>query len=126
MTEFWWGILALPLIALSVAAAAAALFGAWLLYEKWVGGRLEQLAPIDIASAIGSSKFPLRTATRLGARGRLATMMLLANKAGYFRVSPNLAIAFVTVQGIREPKEIRAVQTAIEKTIDDLTEQDSA
>lgn len=126
MTEFWWGVLALPLIALSVAAAAAALFSAWLLYERWVGGRLEKLAPIDIGSHVGSENFPIRTATRLGGRGRLAAMLLLANKAGYFRVSPNLAITFVTVQGIRSPKEIRAVQTAMEKTIDDLTEQDPA
>ena len=44
MNAFWWGVLALPLAVLALAAVVAAVFGSWLLLEKWSAYRWRKLA----------------------------------------------------------------------------------
>jgi hypothetical protein len=126
MNDFIWGLIALPLLIAGLAGLAYAAFGAWILAEKWAQSRLVKLDAIRVSERIGTSKFPMRTATQLGGRGRMAVLLLLADKAGYFKVGPNLAIALVRTKGSGGNKDVRVVQQAIERTIDKLASDGDA
>jgi len=39
MSDFWWGVFALPLVLLAVAVAVYAVLGSWLVLEKWAEHR---------------------------------------------------------------------------------------
>lgn len=43
MSDFWWGVVALPLIALTAAITVYAVLGAWLVAEHWFERRTGQM-----------------------------------------------------------------------------------
>lgn len=110
MTEFCWGVLALPLIALAVAAAAAAVFGGWLLVEKCFEGRWKKLNPVSLPEAIGDSEMRLWSAGDLGIRGAFASVILAGGKVRGLRLG---SAALFFAWGKNDDKDARMIQKAL-------------
>lgn len=110
MTEFWWGVLALPIIALAVAAAAAAVFGGWLLVEKWFEGRWKKLNAVSLPEAIGDSEMRLWTSGDLGIRGAFASVILSGGQVRGLRLG---SAALFFAWGKNDDKDSRMIQRAL-------------
>ena len=113
MTEFWWGILALPLIALALAAAIAALFGSWLLLEKWSAGRFRKLEPVRMPEALGG-EMQIWTQGDLGLRGGFASVILAGGEVRTLRLG---SAALFLAWGKPDKAESRKIQRALLKAL---------
>ena len=91
MSDFWWGFFALPLTALTIAAAAAAIFGSWLLIENWSKARYRKLEPIEWPEELGG-ELELWTAGDLGHRGTTAATILAGAHVRRIRIGTGVAI----------------------------------
>jgi len=114
MTEFWWGVLALPIIAAAVAVAAGAVFGAWLLVEKWFEGRWKRLKPVSLPEAIGDSEMRLWTSGDLGMRGAFASVILAGGKVRGLRLG---SAALFFAWGKNDGKDSRMIQKALRNAL---------
>lgn len=116
MSEFWWGVLALPLIALTLAAAVAALFGSWLLLEKWAESRWRKLQPVNLPEALGG-ELNLWTAGDLGLRGSFASVILAGGNVRMLRLGP---AAMFFAWGKPDKANSRMIQTALRNALHDV------
>lgn len=116
MSDFWWGVLALPLIALVVAAAAAALFGSWLLLEKWTASRYRKLEPVELPEAFNQER-DFWTAGDLGKRGAVASIVLAGGNVHMLRIGSG-AIFFAG--GKPDKANSRMIQRALQKALLDV------
>jgi hypothetical protein len=98
---YWAGLLTIPLILLALAIAVAAIFGAWIVIEKWAERRLQKLPEVRITRLSGGpgDKFRTRTITDLGGRGRFAALLLTIDKAWFFKIGPNTGLALIHGKG---------------------------
>lgn len=122
MSEFWWGVLALPLIALAVAASAGAVFGAWLLVEKWFEMRWLKLKPVELPEAIGRGEMQLWSAGDLGVRGSFSSVMLSGGKVRGIRIGTG-AIFFAW--GKHDTKKARTIQTALRNALYEVVKEET-
>lgn len=121
MTDFWWGVLALPLIALTLAAAIAAVFGSWLLLEKWARGRYRKLEPIKWPEDIGA-EMNLWTMGDLGQRGTAASTILAGAHVRMLRLGSG-AVFFAW--GKPKVATGRKIQTALRNALLDVTKAET-
>lgn len=117
MSDFWWGVLALPLIALTLAAAIAALFGSWLLLEKWATFRYRKLEPITWPEELGGET-ALWTAGDLGHRGTTAATILAGAHVRRLRLGSGVAIF---AWGKPEVRIGRKIHKALQKALVEVT-----
>lgn len=113
MSEFWWGVLALPLIALAIAAGVAAIFGSWLLLEKWSASRWRKLEPINMPRAIGK-EMGLWTAGEIGLRGAFASVILAGGEVRSLRLG---SAALFLAWGKPDKANSRKIQRALSKAL---------
>ena len=120
MNDYWAGFLTIPAVLLLVALVGAALFGSWLLLEKWATHRLTKLPPVKVTqkSSRPGAKFQLRTATNLGGRGIFAALLLTVDKAWFFQIGPNTGIGIVHGKG-NEQYDLKFMHEAITKAVDE-------
>jgi hypothetical protein len=123
VSEFWWGVLALPVIALAVGAAAAALLGGWLLAEKWYERRFQKLDAVRLPEEIGA-KFSIWTLGNSGARGAIAANILTRPHA--FMFQPIMGgCALILVAGKPDVKLVHLVNRSIDKALLDVCKEDA-
>ena len=121
MSEFWWGVLALPIIALAIAAAVAALFGSWLLLEKWEAGRWRKLEPVKMPEEIGS-EMKLWTQGDIGLRGSFASVVLAGGQVRTLRIG---SAALFLAWGKPEPAASRKINNALKNALLEVAKQDA-
>lgn len=121
MSEFWWGVLALPLIALALSAAVAAVFGSWLLLEKWSASRWRKLEPVKMPEALGG-ELKLWTMGDLGLRGAFASVVLAGAQVRMLRVGS--AAIFIT-WGKSGKAESRKIQAALRTALYDIAKEEA-
>lgn len=110
MNDFWWGVLALPLIALTLSAAVAALFGSWLLLEKWATSRFRKLEPVKLPEVFNQDK-DFWTVGDLGKRGAFASVVLAGGTVHMLRIGSG---AIFLVGGKPEIANSRKIQRALQ------------
>ena len=113
MSAFWWGVLALPLAALTLAAVVAAVFGSWLLLEKWSAYRWRKLEPIKLPEAL-SGELELWTSGDLGSRGSSAATILAGARVRMLRLGSG-AVFFAW--GRPDFANARKIQTALRNAL---------
>lgn len=117
MSEFWWGVLALPIIVTALAAAASAVMGAWTLYEKWAIQRWTRLQEVQVPEKIGAEgRFQTWTAARTGNRGGYLSLLLAGGKGFCFRLTPGTAVLFLSA-GKADTKKARIIREALERML---------
>lgn len=117
MSEFWWGVLALPIIVAAVAGAACLGFGAWLLIEKWFVGRYRKLEPIRFSEAFGDDhKF--WTVASLGLRGGIASLILAGAHARLVKFG---SAAVVIIWGKPDGRATRRINTALTNAMTEVS-----
>lgn len=124
MSDYWIGFLTIPAVLLLVALVAAALFGAWLLFEKWARHRLSNLPPVKVTRNLGG-RMPLRTATELGGRGIFAALLLSVDKAWFFQLGPNTGIGILHGKGNQE-YDTKFMHEAITKAVHEAAKEEDA
>ena len=132
MSEFWWGVLALPIVLVSVAAAAAAVFGAWLLIEKWRKHRyasLSQTATWPVKSRMNDdpTQRPLMWVGKpadLGDRGLAAVHVLLWPKVSFFIPLRGTGIIFMRGGYKVEPQLQKNMARAIRSAMEDINDKE--
>ena len=113
MDNFWFGLLALPVLAIAVAAAAAALFGSWLLYEKWAKGRGLKLQEVQMPTTV-SAKFDVTTLPDFNGRDVFASLVLTSRKVRFLRLTDDTGIILVSNRhGDRIGKNTRMLRQAL-------------
>lgn len=120
MSDYWTGFITIPAVLLLMALVATALFGAWLLFEKWATHRLQKLPPVKVTrkSHRPGAKFQLRSATDLGGRGIFAALLLSVDKVWFFQLGPNTGIGLVHGKGNQE-YDLKFMHEAITKAVDE-------
>jgi len=121
MSEFWWGVLALPIIALAIAAGVAAIFGSWLLLEKWTASRWKKLEPVRLPEAIGG-ELKMWTMGDLGLRGSFASVVLAGGQVRTLRIG-SAAIFFAW--GKPDEAATRKIQTALRNALYEVAKEDA-
>ena len=121
MNEFWQGVLALPLIALIASAAVAALFGSWLLLEKWTAFRYRKLDPIKWPEVL-NGEMELWTAGDLGHRGTTAATILAGAHVRRLRLGSGVVIF---AWGKPEFAVGRKTHKALQKALFDVAKEDA-
>lgn len=119
MSEFWWGVLALPLIALAVAAAVAAVFGSWLLLEQWSAARFRKLEPIKMPEALGG-EMELWTMGDLGLRGAFASVILSGAQVRTLRLG---SAALFLAWGKPDKAATKKIQKALQRTLHEIAKE---
>jgi hypothetical protein len=120
VTEFWWGVLALPLIALALSAAAAAVFGTWLLLEKWSAGRYRKLEPVQMPEAVGG-ELKLWTMGDLGLRGAFASVVLSGGQVRMLRLG---SAALILAWGKPDSQDTKKIQRALQRALQEVAKED--
>jgi hypothetical protein len=124
MSEFWWGVLALPLIAAALGVAAIALFGGWLLLEKWYESRFRKLESISLPEELSGRLSSIWTLGNSGARGAVASNVLTRPHAFMFQpIMGGCALVFVA--GKPDIKLVHTVNRAIDKALLDVAKEDA-
>lgn len=113
MNAFWWGVLALPLAALTLTAVVAAVFGSWLLLEKWSAHRWRKLEPVKLPEVLGG-ELELWTAGDLGPRGSSASTILAGARVRMLRLG---AGAIFFAWGKPDVATARKIQTALRNAL---------
>lgn len=116
MSDFWWGVLALPLGALTLSAAVAALFGSWLLLEKWATSRWRKLEPVKLPEAFAKD-LDFWTVGDLGKRGAFASIVLAGGTVRMLRIGSG---AIFLVGGKPDEANSRMIQRALQKALLDV------
>lgn len=116
MSEFWWGVMALPIILASTAGAAAAVFGAWLTIERWARGRWGKLQPVSFPHHVGG-KLDLWTAGDLGKRGQFAASILAGGTVRGFGIG---TWAILAAGGKPDPTASRMIEKALRAALLDV------
>jgi len=121
MNEFWWGVLALPLIALALSAAVASVFGAWLLLEKWSASRWRKLEAVKMPEALGG-EMKMWTMGDLGLRGSFASVILSGGQVRTLRVG---SAAIFIAWGKPDKADSRKINTALRNALYEVAKQDA-
>lgn len=121
MNDFWWGFFALPLTALVLAAAAAAIFGSWLLVENWSKSRYRKLEPIKWPEELGG-ELKLWTAADLGHRGTAASTILAGAHVRMLRLGSG-AVFFAW--GKPEVPTGRKILRALQKAVSEIAKEEA-
>lgn len=117
MSEFWWGVLSLPIVVAALAVTASAVMGAWLLYEKWATQRWTRLQEVQVPEKIGTEgRFQTWTAARTGNRGGYLSLLLAGGRGYCFRLTPGTAVLFLSA-GKTDTKRARIIRAALERTL---------
>lgn len=124
MSEFWWGVLALPLIALVAAVGVAAVFGGWLLLEKWYEHRFNKMKPISLPRSIGGRKLEMWTLGDLGQRGRIAANVLTRPHAFMFQVFVGGG-ALIYVGGTPSLAAVNTVDRSLSRAVQEVAKEAS-
>jgi hypothetical protein len=119
MSEFWWGVLSLPIIAVAVAAAASAVFGGWLLIEKWSIGRWHKISAAETPHMCGTPKFPMWAAPNLGRLGAYTSLMAAGARGFDISIGAGKAIIFVSATA-KDAQRARLISRAIERAMIDI------
>jgi hypothetical protein len=108
VSDFWWGVLALPLIAVAVSAAACIVFGTWLVVEHWAEGRTRELNydPDD-----HGDPFHRRTP---------AAVVLVAPKLRRFRLGWGCSLLYVRGVNSVPIDRFRAAENAVTDALEHL------
>lgn len=127
MSDFWWGVLALPIVVVALAVTASAVLGAWLLYEKWSARRWAGLQEIRIPEKIGrDGGFQTWTAAHSGNRGGYLSMLLAGGRGFRFRLTPRTAVLFVSA-GKTDIKRAKVIRRALDSALEEAVKsQDEA
>ncbi|ACL42289.1 hypothetical protein Achl_4338 (plasmid) [Pseudarthrobacter chlorophenolicus A6] len=127
MSDFWWGVLALPIVVVMLAVAASAFFGAWLLYEKWSAGRWARLQEIRVPEKVGrNGGFQTWTAAHSGNRGGYLSMLLAGGRGFRFRLTPRIAVLFVSA-GKTDIERAKIIRRALDSALEEAARsQDEA
>lgn len=124
MSEFWWGVLALPIIAVAVAAAVGAVIGAWLIIDKWSEARWRKLPPIDLPDKHfypwgGSGWLPGHS----GLRGGYLSLLLTGMKGFTIRVTGSVGIIFVWGSDKSNQQRAKLLRRALDKAMVDVSKE---
>ena len=119
MSEFWWGVLALPLIALALSAAIASVFGSWLLLEKWSASRWRKLEPIRMPEALGG-EMKLWSAGDVGLRGSFASVILAGGQVRTLRIG---SAALFIAWGKPDKANSRKIQRALSRALIEVAKE---
>jgi hypothetical protein len=123
MSEFWWGVLALPIIVAALAVAAIAVFGAWCLLELWGKRRFNRLRAVKVSENAGA-KFSLWTQPQTGLRGALTSMLLTGTKGFMMQLSTSTAL--IILHGIPDdPSRARILNKALERAIIECSKEEA-
>lgn len=119
MSDFWWGVLALPIVVVALAVAASAAFGAWLLFEKWSAGRWASLQDIRVPEKVGrDGGFQTWTAAHSGNRGGYLSMLLAGGRGFRFRLTPSTAVLFVSA-GKTDIPRAKIIRRALDRALEE-------
>lgn len=119
MSEFWWGVLALPLIAIAIASAVAAIFGSWLLLENWSAARFRKLEPVKMPEALGG-EMKLWSQGDLGLRGGFASVILAGGQVRSLRLG---SAALILAWGKPDKVESRKIQRALTNALIEVAKE---
>jgi len=121
VSEFWWGVLALPVIALALAAVSAAVFGGWLLIEKWSAGRYRKLEPVRMPEAIGG-ELKLWTMGEMGLRGTFASVVLSGGQVRTLRLG---SAALFIAWGKPDRRDAKKMQRALQNALQEVAKEEA-
>lgn len=124
MSEFWWGVLALPIIAVAVAAAVGAVIGAWILIDKWSVDRWSKLPPVELPVKFsrpwGGGGW---TPGYAGKRGAYTSLLLTTMKGFTIRITSGIAIQVIYGGGKLDIQRSKLLLRALEKAMVDVSEE---
>ncbi|SEE83048.1 hypothetical protein SAMN04489740_2705 [Arthrobacter alpinus] len=124
MTEFWWGVLSLPIIVLAAAAAVGATIGAWHLIDQWSQARWRKLPPVEMPVQYGDPKgWNGWTLGKSGTRGAFLSLLLTGMKGFTVRITSGLAIMVVYGTDKRDQQRSAILYRALDKAMADVCKE---
>lgn len=118
MSEFWWGVLSLPIIIVAVAAAVAAVLGTWHLIDAWSEARWRKLPPVAMPEKYGTPKgFNGWTNGDSGRRGAFISLLLTGMKGFGFRVTSNIGVLVIYGATKSDQQRAKILHRALEKAM---------
>ena len=121
MNEYLAGLLTVPAILLLLALAGAAVFGTWLLLEKWAASRWRKLEPIQMPEALGG-ELNLWTLGHLGLRGAYASVILAGAHVRSLRVG---SAAVMIAWGKPDKKTARTIGNALSRSLVEVAQEEA-
>lgn len=129
--QFLMGVLALPVLAVIIAAAVAAVFGAWVVLEKWRSGRYGKLArPAEWPTKSRHNEPGQRPVmflgrpAHLGDRGKAGASILTWPHLVFFQILPGAALMFVWGGLKTDPKLRGNMERALRKAMEDINDEE--
>ena len=122
MNDYWAGLLTIPAILLLLALAGIAVFGAWLLLEKWSASRWRKLEPIHMPEALGG-ELKLWTQGQLGLRGSYASVILAGAHVRSLRIG---SAAVMIAWGKPDKKTARTIGNALSRSLVEVVKEEAA
>lgn len=107
MSDFWWGVLALPLILVAIATAVAIVLGAWLLMERWSERRTGEM------NYDGDEYEPIY-------RRRPATWILVAPRLRRLKLGFGCSLIYVRGLNRVSKKRFHAAEAAVNDALQSL------
>lgn len=116
MSEFFWGMLALPLLAVVAALAAGGIMWGWEQIDTWRERRFDKLTEVRLARpAVKLGDHQMWTKPDLGRRGLIAANIMTRPKAYLF--TPLAGIGFIFVGGMPDVKRVLFFNRVLNDTV---------
>lgn len=110
MSDFWWGVLALPLIVLGVAVLVGTVLGTWLLAEHWAKGRTAEMNFEPDWQSTAYRRTP-------------AAWVLAAPKMRRFKLGFGCALLYVRGMNRVEKTTWQRIERAVSNSINDVDKE---
>lgn len=124
MSEFWWGVLSLPIVLASIGVAAGALLGGWRALEWWYENRIVGLRqPARFGERPGPIGF--MTVSHLGDRRQIVSALAVVPRCIVVNIFPGRAVVFVGKGHKVNLAEQKRVWQAIEKAMHDIATEEA-